>query len=122
MPHLEHIAHTLVAQLRNRLELLSVEWQEEKLRIRNLLLSLLLLLFFVQLAIVMVIIALVVAYWETPARIPIIWFGAALFGGAAYLSWRALRATITDTTQAFRDTVDQIKADERALHHPAPPR
>lgn len=115
MLKLEHLASTLIAQLRSRMELLSVEWQEEKLRIRNLVLSLLLLLFFVQLAIMSTLLALLVAYWETPARIPIVTFSAVLFAGAAWLSWRSLRHGVTDQSNAFQETTRQLRQDEHAL-------
>lgn len=120
MPDLERLAGTVIGQVRSRLELLAVEWQEEKIRLGRTLLSMVLVLFFVELTAVMVVIGLVVAFWDTPSRLMIVAFAAALCGGAAFLSFRHYRGGLADKHQLFEASIAELKRDEDALHRPGP--
>jgi uncharacterized membrane protein YqjE len=120
MPDLEGLAGTVMAQVRSRIELLSVEWQEEKLRLRKLILLLLLVLFFVQLGVVLVVMGLVVAYWDTPSRLLIIGFAAVACLGCAWLCWHTLAGSTTAKPRLFDASIDQLRQDEQLLRR-APP-
>jgi uncharacterized membrane protein YqjE len=115
MPDLEGIAGTLLAQVRSRVELLAVEWQEEKLNLRKLLLSLMFLLFFLQLAVVLAVMLLLVVYWDRPMRLVIIGAAALLSLLAAAGSAWAFRAALTHRPKPFPATIQELRNDEQSL-------
>ena len=59
------LAASLLAVVRNRLELAAVEFEEEALRLFSLLLSSLLAFFFLALAITLLVVLVVVVFWDT---------------------------------------------------------
>jgi len=110
---LKRLLVTLVASGRARLELLSVELEEEKIRVLDLLVSALAAVFFIALAIVLGIAFLAVAYWEQRLLV----FGAAcaltlLIGVVLVLRIRGLTAK---PSKLFRSSLAELDKDLDAL-------
>ena len=110
---LKRLLVTLVASGRARLELLSVELEEEKIRVLDLLVSALAAVFFIALAIVLGIAFLAVAYWEQRVLV---------FGGAcaltlligAVLVFR-IRGLTAKPSRMFRSSLAELDKDLDAL-------
>lgn len=115
MVDLEGLACTVVAQLRSRLELLAVEWQEEKLRVGSLLVRIVALLFFLQLTVAMLVLWTVVAWWETPYRVYAIVGVAALALAAAVACARACASRLRRRARVFAGSLAELRKDEQAL-------
>lgn len=109
---------TLVASGRTRLELLTVELEEEKLRLVDLFVSAFAALFVFSLGIVLTIVCLAVAFWEQRL---------AVFGGAAgfmllagvLLVWR-IRCLISKPSKLFRSSMAELDKDLAALRGEVP--
>lgn len=110
---LKRLLATLLASGRARLELLSVELEEEKIRVLDLLVSALAAVFFIALAIVLGIAFLAVAYWEQRVLV----FGGAcvvtlLIGVLLLLRIRGLTAK---PSRLFRSSLAELDKDLDAL-------
>lgn len=110
---LKRLLATLLASGRARLELLSVELEEEKIRVLDLLVSALAAVFFIALAIVLGIVFLAVAYWEQRVLV----FGGAcaltlLIGVVLVLRIRGLTAK---PSKLFRSSLAELDKDLDAL-------
>jgi len=110
---LKTLLATLLASGRTRLELLTVELEEEKIRLLDLLASAFAALFFLALAIVLGIAFLAVAYWEQRLLV---------FGGAAagtlllgLLMVLRLRRLTAKPSRLFRTSLAEIDKDIEAL-------
>jgi uncharacterized membrane protein YqjE len=105
---------TLVAMLHTRLELASVELQEEAQRLLGYLVWALLSLFLFGVAIGMVALFVVVLFWES-YRLEAIGGMALLFGAAAALIAVKLKASIAGKPRLMADTVAELRKDAMML-------
>jgi uncharacterized membrane protein YqjE len=112
----ERLVARVLAQLRSRVELIAVEWQEEKIRLGRSLTWLMLTVFFLQLAVVMAVLWVVVTWWDTPSRAGVI-AGVALGAvGAAGFGFYSFRRRLQSRPRLFAATVAELRKDEEALH------
>lgn len=109
---------TLVASGRTRLELLTVELEEEKLRLVDLLVSVFSALFVFALGIVLAVAFLAMAFWDQRL---------AVFGGAAGLMMLVgvilllrIRRLTSKPTKLFRSSLAELDKDLAALRGEAP--
>lgn len=105
---------TLVAMLHTRLELASVELQEEAQRLLGYLVWALLSLFLLGVAIVMVALFVVALFWDS-YRLEAIGGMALLFGAAAALIALKLKASIAAKPRLMADTVAELRKDANML-------
>lgn len=101
---------TLVAMLHTRLDLASVELQEEAQRWLGYLVWALLSLFLFGVAIVMVALFVVVLFWDS-YRLEAIGGLALLFGAAAAVIGLKVKASIAGKPRLMADTVAELRKD-----------
>lgn len=105
---------TLVAMLHTRLELASVELQEEAQRLLGYLVWALLSLFLLGVAVVMVALFVVVLFWDS-YRLEAIGGMALLFGAAAAVIGLKVKASIAGKPRLLADTVAELRKDAMML-------
>lgn len=102
----KRFAGSLLGQVQTRLELLTVEWAEEKSRLATLLVALGLVLFFVIMAIAFASFLVVALFWDTPQRLPamvgivVFYVAAALIAGLIARSKMKLKSSLFATSAA----------------------
>lgn len=118
MASLKRLAGTLLAIACTRFELLSNEWEEERLRIGQMLLYGLTALFFFGLAILLLTAMIVVLFWDT---YPLAVMGAlsALFFIAGFLAWNVMRTLSRQKPRLFSASLSEL-ADDRDRLAPRP--
>ena len=107
---------TLDAVLRtveNRVELLSVELQEEKCRLVEALLCVAAVVTFGMMALTLITFTLVAVFWEN-GRIPVLVGLCVVYLVIAGLAWRALQTRLK-ARSAFSGTLEEIKKDRECL-------
>jgi uncharacterized membrane protein YqjE len=107
------VLRTAVATLENRLELFLVELHEEKFRILNALLLVGALVIVGFLALLLVSVTLIVAFWDT-ARLAVLISLSAVYSVAALAIYWRLKA-LFDNWPAFRASLDELKKDRECL-------
>ncbi len=107
-------AATLVGVAYTRLEILSTEIAEEKIRVGQLLLFAVAALFFLGLGIVFAAIFLTVLFWETH-RLFILGSLALLFLVAGTLAWRLLLGKTREKSRLFADSLGELVKDRSRL-------
>lgn len=118
MESLKRLAGTSLAILQARLELLSNEMEEERLRIGQMLLYGSIALFFFGLAIVILTAFFVVLFWDSHRLLVLCGF-TALYFVAGLLAWNALRRAAREKSKLFSDTLAEL-ADDRSWLAPRP--
>jgi uncharacterized membrane protein YqjE len=106
---LTRMLKTLRDVAENRVELLLVEWKEERLRLLNVLLLAAAGMLCALMTLVMVTLTVVVVFWDTH-RVLVLVLVTAAYAGAAAATFGALRSRLRKW-QAFSATLDQIKKD-----------
>jgi uncharacterized membrane protein YqjE len=111
---LKRLARTAVELLRTRLELLSLDVEEAKVRLLSILLLGAIAFFCVSLGLVMGAFWLVVAFWDTHRMLVLGLLTGAFLGGGllalAVLAWRARRGP-----RLFSATLAELQKDREAL-------
>jgi uncharacterized membrane protein YqjE len=105
---------TLVAVAQTRLEILSTEVEEEKLRIGQLLLFAVAALFFLALGIVFAAAFLTVLFWETH-RLFVLGTLALLFLSAGVIAVRLLQSKAREKSRLFADSLGELAKDRSQL-------
>jgi uncharacterized membrane protein YqjE len=105
---------TLVAVAQTRLEILSTEFEEEKLRIGQLLLIAVAALFFIALGIVFAAVFLTVLFWETH-RLFVLGTLTLLFLAAGAILVRLLQAKAREKSCLFADSLGELAKDRSQL-------
>lgn len=108
-----NLATTLLASARTRLELLSNEVAEEKMRAMRLLIAAQGMLFCLGLAVVMAVGWLCVQFWE--ARLLVLAFGFAFFLIMAFVFYRFLRFYAERPQRVFDASIAELQEDIRQL-------
>jgi uncharacterized membrane protein YqjE len=111
MESLKRMAGTLLAIFQTRLELLSSEMEEERLRIEQMLLYGSVALFFFGLAILLLTIFIVVLLWDS-YRLPVLGSFIGLYFVAGLLVWNALRRVAREKSKLFSASLAAL-ADDR---------
>lgn len=118
MESLRRLADTLLAIFQTRIELLSNEIEEERLRIAQMLLYGSVALLFFGLAIIMLTVFFVVLFWDSNRMLVLGGF-AALYFVAGLLVWNALRRMAREKSKLFSASLAEL-ADDRDLLAPLP--
>src|SRR3989338_63840 len=118
MESLKRMAGTLLVILQTRLELLSNEMEEERLRIGQMLLYGSVALLFFGLAIVILTAFFVVLFWDSHRLLVLSGF-TALYFVAGLLAWSALRRVAREKSKLFSDSLAEL-ADDRNWLAPRP--
>lgn len=100
--------------VQNRLELFSVELQEEKLRFFRLIISAAALAALGTGALAMVTFTLIIAFWET-ARLPVMVGLSSIYVLGTAVLYRRVDAALRHGVKPFSATVDEIKKDRSCL-------
>ena len=103
-----------IALVQNRIELFSVELEEQKIRFVRLLALLAAAVFLANTAILTITITIVVVVGDK-ARVPVLIGLCVLYTGAALVAFLALRKEIKDGPPPFEGTVSEIKRDREWL-------
>ena len=109
-------ADILLGVLTNRLELVSVELQEEKLRIVDVLVWAGLLLFFSFMGMVLLTATVILLLEDTARQAALIFFTLLYFGGAALALFR-IKGRLREGPRPFADTLSELKKDREWLKH-----
>lgn len=111
MESLKRLTGTLLAIFQTRLELLSNEMEEERLRVGQMLLYGSVALFFFGLTIVLLTVFIVVLFWDS-YRLQVLAGLTALFFVAGLLLWNALRRVAREKSKLFSSSLAEL-ADDR---------
>ena len=118
MDSLKRMAGTLLVIFQARLELLSIEMEEERLNIKQMLLYASIALFFFALATIMLTAFVVVVFWDS-YRLQVLAGFIGLYFVAGVLAWNALRRVANRKSQLFSASLAAL-ADDRDQLAPPP--
>jgi uncharacterized membrane protein YqjE len=111
---LKRLAGTVLAIVQTRIELLSNEFEDERLRIRQMLLYGSFALFCFGLSIMLLTVFIVVAFWDN-YRLLVLGGMTMLFFVAGLLSWLALRRVVREKTKLFSTSLAELQNDRDHL-------
>lgn len=115
LPHIRQLGASLLSHVAMRVELLSIEVQEEKARLARLAMSALLVSAMLIISLVMLAILVLAIYWDTPSRVNA---AVMLAGGFALLTlvggWY-LSAQLRRSTTLFATSAAELRRDAAAL-------
>jgi uncharacterized membrane protein YqjE len=111
---LKRLVGTVLAIVQTRIELLSNEFEDERLRIRQMLLYGSFALFCFGLSIMMLTVFIVVACWDG-YRLQVLGGMTALFFIAGILSWIALRRVVRKKSRLFATSLSELQNDRDQL-------
>lgn len=112
---LRGLADGVFGSVKDRLELFSVELQEEKQRLVR---TVVWISAFVACALLAVLFAsclLVAACWSTPARVPVVAGLTLAYGIGTLVAWRQLQRCVKDQPPPFAASLEEFQADRRCL-------
>lgn len=116
MESLKRLACTSLAILQTRLELLSNELEEERLRIVQMLLYASLALFFLGLAITMLTAFFVILFWDSHPLLVLGGFSA-LYFLAGLMAWNELNRAARQKSKLFSNSLAELADDHDRLAH-----
>ena len=105
---------TLLTIFQTRLELLGNEIEEERLRVRQMLLYGSIALFFFALSIMLLTVFIVVLFWDT-YRLPVLGGLTAVFFLAGLLVWNSLRCAARERSKLFATSLAELNEDRARL-------
>lgn len=111
---LRNFAATLVGVAQTRLELLSNEVEEERLRLLQLLLTAFIALFFFALGIVMLTLAVATLFWDTH-RVLVTLLFAVLYLGIGAIFWLMVRSKAREKSRLFSASIAELAKDQQQL-------
>lgn len=109
-----------VAVVKTRVEILSVELEEQREWLEHLMLMAVAAGFCVSLGLIMLTFFIVVVFWETQARLWVLGGFVVLYLGAGLGLWMALRAKIKSRPKLFAATAAELGKDYSALQPRTP--
>lgn len=116
---MSRLAGTFIAILQTRLELITVEVEEESLRLFSYLICALAAMFCIGMALLLGVLLIIVLYWDTQ-RVPVLIsliFIFALCGSAIILGirghYRAKPGMLSHTLKELSRDIEQLKPDQR---------
>jgi uncharacterized membrane protein YqjE len=110
----KRVVGTLLTIFQTRLELLSNEIEEERLRMRQMLLYGSVAMFFFGLSIMLLTVFVVVVFWDT-YRLSVLGGLAALFFLAGLIVSNSLRNLAQERTKLFSSSLSELKEDRARL-------
>jgi uncharacterized membrane protein YqjE len=114
----KNLAASLVSHLHTRLELFTIEFAEEKIRLTSLLFGAILALFFIFMAIVLAALFVIAAYWDTPYRLHAVAILAVLFLAGAGITGGMVRAKLKSRPRLFEASLAELYKDRQQLNSP----
>lgn len=111
----KHLLASIVEHLHTRLALFSTEFAEEKLRLTTLLYSALTALFFFFMTLILALLFVIAAYWDTPYRLHAIGGLTALFLIGAGIAWSRVRAQLQSRPRLFEASLAELYKDRQQL-------
>lgn len=111
---LRNLAATLISIAQTRLELLSAEVEEERLRLLQLLLTVFVALFFSALGIVMLTLAVVTVFWDTHRVLVMILF-TVLYLGIGTVCGLVVRSRARGKSRLFSASIAELAKDRQQL-------
>jgi len=117
MDSLKRMAGTLLVIFQTRLELLSIEMEEERLNIKQMLLYASIALFFFALAAIMLTAFVVVVFWDS-YRLQVLAGFIGLYFVAGALAWNALHRVANRKSQLFSASLAALADDREQLVPP----
>ena len=111
---LKRTVDTLLATAQSRVELFSVELQEEKCRLVEALLCAAALAAFGMMTLTLVTFTLVLLFWENSRLAALVGLSVLHLVGTA-LAWRALQSRLR-SRRGFTDTIEELKKDRSCLN------
>jgi uncharacterized membrane protein YqjE len=114
----KNLAASLVSHLHTRLELFTIEFAEEKLRLTSLLFGAILALFFIFMAIVLAALFVIAAYWDTPYRLHAVALLTVLFLAGAVITGGMVRAKLKSRPRLFEASLAELYKDRQQLNSP----
>jgi len=111
---LKRLAGTILAIVQTRIELLSNEFEDERLRIRQMLLYGTFALFCFGLSIMLLTVFIVVAFWDN-YRLLVLGGMTTLFFVVGLLSWLALRRVVREKSKLFSTSLAELQKDRDHL-------
>lgn len=111
---LHDLADGILGSVRDRMELLAIELHEEKHRMVRSFVWVAAFVFTAMLAVLFISASVIVAVWDTAARLPVVVGFAVLYVGlAAWAGWR-VRKTLDQPTP-FTTMIDTLEEDRRCV-------
>ena len=110
----KRVVSTLLTIFQTRLELLSNEIEEERLRVRQMLFYGSIALFFFGLSIMLMTVFVVVLFWDS-YRLPVLGGLAALFFLAGLLVWNSLQYAASERSKLFSSSLAELDEDRARL-------
>ncbi len=110
---LKRVLDALLATVENRVELISVELQEEKCRLVEAILLAAGVAAFGMMTLTLITFTLVALFWDS-ARMTVLVALSVVYLGVTVAAWRALQARLKSRT-AFAGTLDELKKDRSCL-------
>jgi uncharacterized membrane protein YqjE len=110
----KRVVGTLLAIFQTRLELLSNEIEEERIRVRKMLYYGSIALFFFGVAIMLLTVFIVVLFWDS-YRLQVIGGLTAIFFLAGLLVWNALRCVASGRSKLFATSLSELDEDRARL-------
>jgi len=112
---IQQLVATLVEILETRIEIIATEFEEERERLRELVMFGFLALFFGSLGLVLLTLFIVIQYWET-YRLMVIGGFAFLYLGIGIICGATLRRRLRERSRLFSTTLSEMAKDRGALH------
>lgn len=114
----KNLAASLVSHLHTRLQLFATEFAEEKLRLTSLLFGAILALFFIFMTLVLAVLFVIAAYWDTPYRLHAVAILAVLFLAGAGIFGSMVRAKLKSRPRLFEASLAELYKDRQQLNSP----
>jgi uncharacterized membrane protein YqjE len=109
---------SLLSLLQTRLELASLELQEARQRFVGLLVLVVALFAMGLLALTLLTLALLVSFWDTAARIPLVWVFAVVYAAIAWGLFSEIRRRLKEAPPLFEATLSEIRKDRAWIREP----
>ena len=111
----KHLVSSFIAHLQTRLALFSTEFAEEKLRLTTLLYSALTALFLFFTTLILALLFVIAAYWDTPYRLHAIGGLTLLFLTGAGIALGRVRAQLQSRPRLFEASLAELHKDRQQL-------
>lgn len=114
----KQLVRSIVVHLQTRVALLSTEFAEEKQRLMTLLYSALMALFLFFVTLILALVFVIAAYWDTPYRLHAIGALTLLFLAGAGIAWMKARAVLRARPRLFAASLAELYKDRQQLETP----
>ncbi|MHB8742400.1 MAG: phage holin family protein [Sulfuricaulis sp.] len=115
---IKKLAASAVSHLYTRLDLLAIEFAEEKIRLTSLFFGAILALFFTIMSFVLASLFVIMLYWDTPYRLHAVVLLAALFLIGAVFTGGMVRAKLKSKSRLFEASLAELYKDRQQLNSP----